>query len=191
VQFEEAVTYFSDYLELYPEELQAYQFRAMSLWYAGRLPEAISDFSPVLQLTPHDIPSLSGRGQILAELGDNEKALDDLNSALQSIETISGRDAALANWGKDAEAYTRNGKGLALAGLGNGSEARQEFERSISLSPENAWVYHNRAQVHERLGNRNDAVDDYRRSLEKTAPKLTPLKRIHALARLEELSRLP
>ena len=61
-------------------------------------------------------------------------------------------------------------------------------EVSIKLSPENAWVYHNRGQVYERIGNRENASADYQTSLTKKNPALSPNRKAHAQARLRKLS---
>jgi hypothetical protein len=62
------------------------------------------------------------------------------------------------------------------------------FEASIRLSPENAWVYHNRGQVGELAGDRENAVADYQKALSKKNPALTPKRKAHAQARIRELS---
>ena len=56
------------------------------------------------------------------------------------------------------EAFVHNGRAFALAGLGKNAA---EFEASIRLSPENAWVYHNRGQVCGLAGDRENAIADY------------------------------
>jgi tetratricopeptide (TPR) repeat protein len=63
-----------------------------------------------------------------------------------------------------------------------------EFEKSIFLSPQNAWVYFNRARLLEANGRAQDALRDYRTSLERRDPSLTPKKREYALAQLRYLS---
>jgi Flp pilus assembly protein TadD len=63
-----------------------------------------------------------------------------------------------------------------------------EFEVSIRLSPENAWVYHNRGQVYELAGNRENARADYQKALTKKNPALSPNRKAHAQARVRELS---
>ena len=137
-RYEDGIEFFSQYISAYPEDFPAYQARAATLWYAGRLQEAIRDYSRALELNPSDILSLSGRGQVLAELGENARAMEDLNLALQTLKTVSMPDSNWAEWYKQAEAFVRNGRGFALAGLGDREPAMQEFEQSITLSSENA-----------------------------------------------------
>jgi tetratricopeptide (TPR) repeat protein len=187
-RYEDGIEFFSEYISAYPEDSAAYQARAATLWYAGRLQEAIRDYSRALELNPRDIFSLSGRGQVLAEGGDNVRAMEDLNFALQTLKTVSMPDSNLAEWYKQAEAFVRNGRGFALAGLGERESAMDEFEQSLRLSPENAWVYHNRAQVYERAGNKEKATADYQKALVAQKPPLNPIRQKHAQERLRELS---
>jgi tetratricopeptide (TPR) repeat protein len=187
-RYEDGIAFLSGYISSYPEDSAAYGGRAATLWYAGRLQEAIRDYSRALELKPADILSLSGRGQVLAEVGENGRAMEDLNLALQALSTVSMPDASWAKWYEQAEAFVRNGRGFALAGLGERGPALNEFEQSISLSPENAWVYHNRAQVYDRAGDREKASEDYQKALTKKNPALSPIRKQHAQARVRELS---
>jgi tetratricopeptide (TPR) repeat protein len=98
-------------------------------------------------------------GQVLAEVGENGRAMEDLNLAMQSLKTVPRPDLTWAKWYEQLDAFVRNGRGFALAGLGEKEPAKKEFELSISLSPENAWVYHNRAQVYDRAGDREQASE--------------------------------
>jgi tetratricopeptide (TPR) repeat protein len=91
-------------------------------------------------------------------------------------------------WHEQIEAFVHNGRGFALAGLGESGPAMDEFELSIRLSPENAWVYHNRAQVHDRAGGREKACEDYQKALRMKNPALSPNRKAPAQARVRELS---
>jgi tetratricopeptide (TPR) repeat protein len=187
-QYEDGIAFFSGYIGRYPKDSAAYCGRAAALWYTGRLQEAIHDYSRALELTPSNILSLSGRGQVLAEVGKYRKAMDDLNLALRNLKTASIPDSSWAKWYEQIEAFVHNGRGFALAGLGESGPAMDEFEVSISLSPENAWVYHNRAQVYDRAGSREKASADYQKALTKKNPALSPIRKEHAQARVRELS---
>lgn len=187
-QYEDEIAFFSEYLGRYPGDSAAYCGRAEALWYSGRLHEAIQDYSRALELKPGDVLSLCGRGQVLTELGENGRAVEDLNLALLTLKTVSIPDSSWQKWYEQIEAFVHNGRGFALAGLGESGPAMDEFEVSIRLSSENAWVYHNRAQVHDRAGSREKAIENYRMALTKKNPPLTPNRKAHAQARVRELS---
>jgi tetratricopeptide (TPR) repeat protein len=187
-QYEHGIAFFSAYLNRYPEDSVAYCGRAEAFWYTGRLQEAIRDYSRALELKSSDISSLSGRGQVLAEVGEYGRAVEDLNLALVTLKSVSLPDSSWDKWYEQIEAFVHNGRGFALAGLGESEPAMSEFEVSIRLSPENAWVYHNRAQVYDRAGSREQASEDYQKALTKKNPALSPNRRAHAQARIHALS---
>jgi len=188
-QFREQISFFSDYLERYPRDYGAYRGRASASWYLGKLDDAINDYSRVLELSPTDILSLAGRGQVFAELAESAKAIMDLDLALRLLEPAPKPDVIHRKWCKGMEAFVRRGRGVALAVAGQSREAFAEFEASISLSPDNAWVYYSRAELYERTGDRK-ALADYRTALEKADPALPPLKKERARAKVRDLSSL-
>jgi tetratricopeptide (TPR) repeat protein len=187
-RYEDGIAFFSRYIDRYSEDSEAYSGRAEALWYTGRLQEAIRDYSRALELKPNNIMSLSGRGQVLGEAGEHGRAIEDLDLALRALETVSTPDASWAKWYEQIEAFVHNGRAFALAGLDKNGAAMDEFEVSIKLSPENAWVYHNRGQVCELAGDQEDAIADYQKALSKKNPALTPKRKAHAQARIRELS---
>ena len=186
-RYEEGIAFFSEYLGRYPGDSGAYVGRAAALWYTGRLQEAIRDYSRALELNPTDILSLTSRGQVLAEIGENGRAMDDLNLALNYLKTVSTPNPAWSEWYQEVEAFVRNGRGFALAGLSESAQAMEEFAASMKLSPENAWVYYNRAQVHDRAADKEEATADYQKALIMKKPRLNPIRRNHAQVRLREL----
>jgi tetratricopeptide (TPR) repeat protein len=91
------------------------------------------------------------------------------------------------NWKTQFEAFARNGRAAAYAGLGNFAGALAEFDKSVGLWPENAWVYFNRAEAYRRQGDLGNAAENYSLALTKKQPKLTRLKRSHAEEMLRSL----
>jgi len=182
--YPECIEFFSEYIRCHPGDAAAYCARGGALWYSGRLTEALADHSRALEISPDDVGALLERGQILAETGEHNKALDDLGRALQLLPHSQIQDAA---WLGKMEAYIRNGRGLALAGMGETELAFREFESSIALCPDNAWVYFNRALVNDRLVELEKAKSDYQSALTRNDPKLNSLKRKFAERRVEEL----
>jgi tetratricopeptide (TPR) repeat protein len=187
-QHDDLISFFSEYISNYPGDSAAYCQRASALWYTGRFQEAIRDYSRALEFKPSDILALSGRGQVLAESGEHERAMEDLDLALSALKNVAMPNASWAEWYEQIEAFVHSGRGLALAGLGERGLAIDEFEASIHLSPENAWVYHNRAQVYDLAGAPKKASTDYQEALAKKKPPLSPVRAKHARARLHALS---
>lgn len=176
-QYRESAEFFSTYLQRYPDDASAYHLRAASLWYSGELKRAIEDYSKALELDPQDVVAHMGRGQVYAESEEFSRAVEDLDFVHDTLEQVQIGDVS---WKTQIQAYSFNGRALAYAGLGDFERALSEFDRSIFLCPDNAFVYFNRAMVYENKGRIADAVADYRVSLQKTMPRLTALKRKYA-----------
>ena len=190
-QFHEGIAFFSDYINGYPKDFAAYRARAALLWYSGQLQEAVEDYSSSLELKSADIVSLSGRGQVLAELGSYKNSVENLDQALETLEAAPKTDPTWVRWYQHMEAFARNGRGFAFGGLGEFQRAMGEFELSMKLSPDNAWVYHNRAQVNDLAGNPEQAKADYQMALKKRRPPLNPLRREQVRSRLTQLGLNP
>jgi tetratricopeptide (TPR) repeat protein len=183
-QYRNETEFFSKYLKLYPTDVRAYTLRAGSLWYSGELRQAIDDYSTAVELDPNELLAHLGRGQVLAECGEYGRAIDDLDFVHESLEQ---NEAADPSWKTQVHAYSFNGRAVAHAGLGDFERAMAEFYRSISLCPENAWVYFNRAMVYEKKGQLAKAMSDYTLSLQKTMPKLSVLKRKYAEVKVKTI----
>jgi tetratricopeptide (TPR) repeat protein len=166
-QYRDSTEFFSNHITRHPNDVIAYTLRAGSLWHSGELRQAIDDYSRALELDAKDILAHMGRGQVFAECGEFSKAIEDLNFTVEHLEQAPITDAA---WRTQVQAYSLNGRAVAHAGLGNFERALEEFEQSISLCPDNAWVYFNRAMAYENTGQKAKAVADYKLALQKTIP---------------------
>jgi tetratricopeptide (TPR) repeat protein len=102
------------------------------------------------------------------ERGEFGRALEDLNGALEAIDAVERADA---NWKARSEAYIRNGRAASYAGLGDFTRALEEFEKSMSLCPENAWAYFHRANAYAHHGDQLNAGENYRLALTKKRVK--------------------
>jgi tetratricopeptide (TPR) repeat protein len=183
-EYASAIRFFTDYIARYPNDAPAYHHRASTLWYSGQLAAAIDDYSLALKLSPTDILLLSARGQVLAECGECERALQDLDAALDYLRQ---NPYFGLSWATKARAYALNGRAAALSGLNRFDDSFKDFDRSIKLCPDNAWVYFNRAGARELKGDRDGAISDYRLALVKKDPPLCFYKKDKADARLREL----
>ena len=183
-EYRERTEFFSQYIAKYPSDVLAYTFRGGSLWYSGEFRKAIEDYSKAIEFNPNDSLALCGRGQVLVECGEFQKAMQDLDIALENIEQIPITNDT---WRTAVRAYILNGRGAAFAGLGEFDRALDEFEKSISLCPQNAWVFYNRAEAYENRGAKAKAVADYKLALTLSNPKLNTRKRKYAEVKVKAL----
>jgi len=49
--------------------------------------------------------------------------------------------------------------------MGNDAKALPDANKAIGLAPTDANAYETRAEIHEKLGQREEAIADYRKSL--------------------------
>jgi tetratricopeptide (TPR) repeat protein len=190
-RYQEGIVFFSEYIARYPTDTGAYRERAGLFWYSGELERAVADYSIALKGNPKDIVSLSSRGQVLAELGRHKEALENLDIALCELESAVAQNSSWSGWYRQIEPFVRNGRAVALAGLGRTADGMAEFERSISMNAENAWVYHNRATIRESLGELDLAISDYQAALQKKQPSLSLFRTGQVRKRLDELLQRP
>ena len=79
------------------------------------------------------------------------------------------------------ETALRTGLGTALGGLGREQEALAELGRALELDPLNIPAYHNRGLVHERIGDIEAAIEDYRTAVRYKADYLPSLEALRRL----------
>lgn len=191
-KYDEGIAALSEYINRYSKDAVAHRECGALRWYSGQLEPAIQDYSEALALRPRDLLSLSGRGQLLAETGHVQNAMDDLNLALAELKiALPESDPGWRKWYRDVEAFVQNGRGVALAALGETASAMKEFKLSINLCPNNAWVYFNRARVFDQGQESARARSDFQTALGKGGPPLNPIQKAHAEKRLLELPSQP
>ena len=141
-------------------------------WYSGSLRKACFYYEKV---NDPDVDWYSSHGQILAELDEYQNAEKDLTYAIDHDKSSEGR------------AYPLSGRGFVRGKQNRFSEAFKDFKESIAICPNNAWVYFNRAQIEEDMGDFDVAIQSYKTSLEKTEPPLPKFKRDYAQTKINEL----
>jgi Tfp pilus assembly protein PilF len=84
---------------------------------------------------------------------------------------------------KDMLAYAYNNRAWAYRALGKDQEGLRDVNMALLLEPKNAAIIETRAEIYEKLKERDKAVADYREAL-KLEPKMTQasdgLKRLGA-----------
>jgi tetratricopeptide (TPR) repeat protein len=181
--YQPGIEFFSGYIGQYPTDAHAYSQRGTLFWHLGRNQDALQDFSHALELLPDDFFSLLCRGQVFAELEESDDALGDFDKASKWLDEYSAWDL---EWRRRSQAYIDNGRGFALAKKGHFESALKSFDNSVSLWPNNAWVYYNRARAYDARGERVKAISDYRLALAKRDPKLPVHMRELAESRLNQ-----
>lgn len=108
-----------------------------------------------------DTESPSGDRNLAALLFE-EQRFEEAVAAYEKLVAASPRDGAL-----------RASLAAALGSIGRLEDARDQADQAIRLAPLNPGGYHNRAVLHEKAGERDRAVADYREAL-RYAPDYAP-----------------
>lgn len=160
---------------------EAYRTRGHSRWYIENFVEALDDYAYLIEnsdeATRHDY---SAYGQILCELGEFKNGLASLD---HSIELAKEEEDQVGL------AYSLNGRGRALTGLGRFAEAETAFTDSERLKPDNAWLHYYRGLMYFERKDTTNAIACCERALVASSPKLPPAKRRRAQGLIEYIRR--
>ena len=150
----------------------AYRIRGHARWYAENYVEALEDYTHLIEncddVTRYDF---SAYGQVLGELGEFEKGLEALD---RSIEIAKEQDDPVGL------AFSYNGRGRVLVGLGRLEEAEESFIESLKIKPDNAWLHYNRGMMFFERKESTKALACFELALCVESPKLPPGKRRRA-----------
>lgn len=150
----------------------AYRIRGHAHWYAENYVEALEDYRHIVEncddATRYDF---SAYGQVLGEMGEFEKGLEALD---QSIEIAKDQDDPVGL------AFSYNGRGRVLVGLGRLEEAEDSFIESLKIKPDNAWLHYNRGMMYFEQKESMKALACFELALCVESPKLPPGKRRRA-----------
>ncbi|MCA6073546.1 tetratricopeptide repeat protein [Fulvivirga sedimenti] len=155
---------------------------------------AINDFSTAIQLDALNMDAFVNRGTVyyyMNRLGDARK---DLNRARNSGEQIGNTYNALALIAAEDDSldlalqyiqtalsaepmqpYFLNNRGYIHLLRGETDLSRADIDQSITLDPDNAWAYRNKARWYHSNGNYEEAIRLYLQALKKD----TFIQKIH------------
>jgi tetratricopeptide (TPR) repeat protein len=148
--FKEAVEAFTEFINLEPENEDAFYYRGLSYLYLQDAALARKDFSKVIELNPENADAYNNRGLCRGYMEDIYGAMDDFSKAIELDSNFS-------------HAYLN---------LGSALLSDNQFERALpyldkvveldSTNPENYFI---RGTVHYYIRNFKEAVDDFTKSL--------------------------
>lgn len=156
---------------LNPGRADLYNARAEVQMGRGAFAEAIADLNEAIKLTPTSAFSYatntlyySNRCRAYVETGDLQQATKDCDEAVR-LGSSSGPSYGLgpSNGGPYAS------RGLLNLRKSRFAEAEQDLSRAIQLVPSSVENYRLRGETYEKLGQRAEAIADY-----KTAVSMTP-----------------
>ena len=160
----EAVADLRAAVERVPNDLVLQTQLALALWQLGESRAAVAVLNDVLGIDGGNPEALRARGEILADLGDARNAIRDLKRP-----SISERPS------------TRAAHGLALAELGDYSEATKVISDAVEAAPRNGRVLLYAARASAVTGDTAHSGELARNALDATDPPLSPAQRQQAM----------
>ena len=131
----------------------------------GSEKDAVTRFERALEADDSYVPALVGRGQALLEM-------DRAGDALASFEAALAKDPSLTELRARVEVLRVRAMQDMLERAKTAAEARRWEEakaaylQAIAASPESAFLYRDLAAVEQKAGQRQDALEHYRRAVQ-------------------------
>ncbi len=148
----DAVRELSEAIQENPDDVEAYQQRALAYIALNRPEEALRDGQSAVRLAPDEVESHFARGKALMINGLLDQAIKDLSTVIdESDDSVEGTKRL-------AEAHHQCG--LAWAAQGDLRAAIKNLTRAIHNAPYRAELYDARADVYEHLDERHSAERD-------------------------------
>ena len=202
--YRKADSCFNHFVELFPNEPDAYLNRAQMRVELGDSVQALADLDKVISLDKGNGYAFALRSMILAQSERNQEALEDMNHAIRldpqqsayyntrgiirySLNDLRGAmsdyDQALEL--KPDDVTSLYNRGLLRAQIGDRNRAVSDFSKVLEQQPDNTFASYNRAILRDEIGDFAGAVDDYKRVFEQH-PNFFPA----LYARAEDLKKL-
>lgn len=180
-KFQAAIEEYTKAIELDPNFIMAYIFRANAKLKTKDWNSAIEDFDKALSLKPNDVSCTLNRGICKYENGDIKSAIEDFNTVIQVNPQNSiayefrgqcfKKLRDYANAGKDFSKLVDDFKdplGYLLRGdikieTKDYQGAVEDYSAIIKKDPENAMAYFKRSKAYKLLGDEEEAKKDLKK----------------------------
>jgi len=184
-QWQEAITAYSEAIELDPDNVDAYLNRCWAYRRTGQFDNALEDANRAIELEPTNAMAYQNRGYTHKFLHQYELALADASNAIEldpelasaydcraSIYSTQGQyELALSDASKAieldpnlCEAY--ESRANAYFALGQYDKAKVDASSAIQLDPNYTLAYVVRAAANQYLGEMELALSDYTKAIE-------------------------
>ena len=150
-EYEKAIIELTNAIELNPNYVDAYHYRANAYMNLGKYDLALADLDKAISISPDNAFLYYIRGLFYKEIGDFDKVLADQNKAI-SIDPQYG------------DAYLE--RGVAYGNLGDHENALADFSKAIELNPNNPLFFYNRGSENFTLGKYDQAIKDFNKAIE-------------------------
>jgi tetratricopeptide (TPR) repeat protein len=138
----------TEMIKTYPKNELPFFNRAVYYYDKKQIDLALNDFSKAIENNPNYVEALDARTNIYIQKHDNNAAIKDINKLIQLKPD-------------NYDYYLKRGNCIE----NNFSEAKNNFNRAINLSPNSPEIYSNRAIMYTMLKDYDNAIKDYNMAL--------------------------
>jgi tetratricopeptide (TPR) repeat protein len=149
VRLEDAVAYFTDYIQRYPRSTWGYHTRGAAWHEKGEHDIAIQDYNEAIRLDPKYAPAYNNRGNAWYDKKEYDKAIADYKEAIRL----------------DPSSPSYNNRGIAWNAKKEYDKAIADCNEAIRLDPKYALAFHNRAIAWENRKEYDKAIVDYNEAI--------------------------
>ena len=144
-----AEKFFSEAIELNPENALAWHNRGWAYIEEKKYTEALADFDKASELNPDSELPYFGRGWTYNQQKKYDSAIKEYNKVIEL---------------NPKYAVAWNNRGAAKSWLNLMQEAIADYDKAIELKPNYVQAYENRSKAFNALGNYSKATEDLRRA---------------------------
>ena len=149
-EYEDAITLYTEIIEIYPNSEEALQNRGISHIYLSNYHDAILDFSKIIDINPYNINAFVSRGLVKQELKDNRGSIFDFSKAIE-LDSIS-----------IIFCY----RGISKNDLQDYRGAISDYSKAIQIEPKNEIAFYNRGISKYNLLDYSGAINDFNKTIE-------------------------
>lgn len=163
------------------EKILAYRFRGKLHCAKHDYEKAIEDMSKIIEIEPNSCTAYVERGETFYKQQQYDRAIKDYTRAIELIEKQAKN--------KQKEEELNNiliKRGNAYRFNNQLEEAIADFSRAIELCPNDIRAYESRAMLYSKLGQKEKAIDDYRKVLEIDPKKFIAIHSLKSLLKNEK-----
>ncbi|MBX9252583.1 tetratricopeptide repeat protein [Desmonostoc muscorum CCALA 125] len=155
-QYESAITYYNQALELNPYFVDSYFWRGISFYAIKDYPKAIKDFNTIIWINLNEYKAYNSRGLALFAIKNINEAIQDFTYSI----SILTSHTALAYY------Y----RGITYNAIGKNQQAIEEYTQSIKINCNFDMSYLERGIARSIIRDIQGAIDDYSQAI-KINPK--------------------
>jgi tetratricopeptide (TPR) repeat protein len=199
--YDKAIADYNKAIELKPDKIQDYIGRGIAYDRKGLYDEAIADYNKAIKLKPDFSLGYLSRGISYENKGLVDEAIADYSKVIElkpGANIYKGRaalyekkklyDMAIADYSKVIEfkpdyAEVYNNRAWDYHLKGEDAKGLPDAEKAVGLAPTDTYFLETRAEIEEKLGQKDKAIADYDESIKsdsKNSAAIDGLKRLGA-----------